>query len=131
MKRPSDILGLLAGAVMALSFLPHSLLGWPALRDQLAATGAGADLVAGVMIGWQFGGVAMLAFGLIVITTFVDRLRGERPPLLPVRSIALLYVLFGAWGLLVSGGSLFFLVFLLPGLLTGIAAHRPPAAATS
>ena len=122
MKRPTDYVGLVAGALIALSSIPHSALGWPAIRAQLLSAAVSPDLVTGLMAGWQFGGAAMLACGLLTVLLFRARLAGQQPPLSPAWCVGLMFAGFGGWALVVSGGSLFFLVFLVPGLLVTLAA---------
>lgn len=116
-------LGVVTGALMALSALPHSLLGWPALASGLAASHAPADLVRGLAIGWYFGTVAIVAFGAIAVATFVRRLRGRAASLVPARIVAVAYVAFGTWALSFSGFEPFFAIaFVLPGVLLAVAA---------
>jgi drug/metabolite transporter (DMT)-like permease len=113
------VLGIIAGVVFILSSGAHSFMGWPALRQQLADVGASAELQAGLQAGWQFGGAAMLAFGVIVLTTFLSRSE-PRPSRAPSSVIAVAYVLFGLWAL-VSTGNPFFLIFIIPGSLLAFA----------
>jgi hypothetical protein len=124
MKRARLILGIVAGVLLLASSVAHTWLGWESLAERLAATNVPPDLQAGLHIGWAFGGAAMVILGVIVIATFAGRLRGARPPLLPVAVIAVIYMAFGAWAISASGGDLFFLgVFVVPGALLGIAAN--------
>ena len=116
------VLGLVVGASQILSAAAHSLLGWPGLKQELAAAGVPSDLERGVEIGWHFGGVAMLAFGLVVIGVFARRLRGQAVSTLPAALIACAYLGFGAWALWRSDFEPFFLVFVVPGALLAIAA---------
>jgi hypothetical protein len=131
--RPRAILGIVTGALIALSALPHSLMGWPALAGGLAAAHAPADLVQGLAIGWYFGSVAIVAFGAIAVATFARRLRGRAVSLAPARIVAMSYAAFGAWALSFSGFEPFFaVVFLVPGVLLALASFgRDRAAATS
>jgi hypothetical protein len=124
MKRARLILGIVAGVMLLASSVAHTWLGWKSLAERLATTNVPPDLQAGLHIGWAFGGAAMVILGVIVIATFAARLRGARPPLLPVAVIAVVYMAFGAWAISASGGDLFFLgVFVVPGALLGIAAN--------
>ena len=124
MKRARLILGVIAGVMLLASSGAHSILGWKSLAEQLANTNVPSDLQTGLQIGWMFGGAAMVILGVIVIATFAGRLRGARPPLLPIAVIAVVYMAFGAWAIAASGGDLFFLgVFVVPGALLGIAAN--------
>ena len=115
------LLGQIVGVFLMLSSAAHSLLGWRQLQMQLNAAGVAPDLQTGLRIGWQFGGAAMLAFGFIVLTVFTARRRGTKAPLWAPQVISVLYVAFGGWALSVSRGDLFFLIFVIPGLLLAIA----------
>lgn len=120
MRQFQNVLGLLAGAILALSSAAHSVLGWKQMQSSLAATNAPADLVQGLRIGWLFGGVAILTFGCIALAVFSNRLRGRTAPLLPTALIALSYLWFGAWALVTSGNP-FFYIFIVPGAMLAIA----------
>ena len=124
MKRARLILGIIAGAMLLASSVAHTWLGWQSLAERLATANVPPDLQTGLHIGWAFGGAAMVILGVIVIATFLGRVRGAKPPLLPVWVIAVVYMAFGAWAISASGGDLFFLgVFVVPGALLGIAAN--------
>ena len=124
MKRARLILGVVAGLMLLASSVAHTWLGWKSLAERLARTNAPPDLVSGLHIGWAFGGACMVILGIIIIATFLGRLRGAKPPLLPIAVIAVVYMAFGAWSIAESGGDLFFLgVFVIPGALLGIAAN--------
>jgi hypothetical protein len=124
MKRARLILGVLAGVVLLASSVAHTWLGWKSIAERLAKTNIPPDLQAGLHLGWAFGGAAMVILAFIVLTTFVDRLRGGRAPLSHVIAIAVVYMAFGAWAIAESGGDLFFLgVFVVPGAMLGIAAN--------
>jgi hypothetical protein len=116
-SRPRIALGLLGGAAVIASSAAHSLLGWKALDSALDAVQAPPAVIRSLSIGWHFAGVAMLAFGVIVVRLFADRLRGRVVSLWPVRFIAVVYLAFGAWALAVSELDPFFMVFIGPGLV--------------
>ncbi|HUR80536.1 MAG TPA: hypothetical protein VM733_07205 [Thermoanaerobaculia bacterium] len=125
-SRGQAILGIAGGVALILSAAAHSLMGWPVMRTQLESTHAPADLIRGLGVGWHFGGVAMVAFGVIVLHLFAKCLRGERPSLMPVTIIAVAYIAFGAWALFISRFELFFLfVFVVPGLVLASASRLP------
>jgi hypothetical protein len=124
MTRARLILGIIAGVMLLASSVAHTFLGWKRLVERLARLHAPPDLVTGLHIGWAFGGAAMVVLAFVVLTTFVDRLRGGTAPLGYVIAIAVVYMAFGAWAIAASGGDLFFLgVFVVPGALLGIAAN--------
>jgi len=75
--KTKSIIGLVAGALLILSAGAHSILGWKAMSEQLAQTNAPPDLVQGLRMGWMFGGPVMLVFGILSITTFLKRFRGD------------------------------------------------------
>ena len=109
MQRFRSILGLIAGLFMILSSAAHSLLGWKLLRAALVETHAPEELVQTLGLGWHFGGVAMLAFGGLVLMLFSRRLRGVDVSLMPAIVIGVTYVVFGAGAFLFSGFDPFFL----------------------
>lgn len=117
MDRLRIVLGLLGGAIIAASSFLHALMGWPAMADQLARLQASPDLVRGLQVGWLFGSVAMLTFGLVAIAIFASRLRGRPVSLVPVVVIAVTYLAFGLWALVASGMNPFFLIFIVPALM--------------
>ena len=120
MGRAREVAGFVAGIMMVLSSAAHSLVGWPQMRTRLEAAQAPPDLVLGLSIGWHFGGVVMLTFGAMVVAAFFGRVRGRVVSLAPAFLIAVVYLAFGAWAVLVSGDP-FFLVFIVPGLLLAFA----------
>ena len=126
MTRLRAVLGIIAGAILILSSAAHSFLGWKQMRMALAKVQAPSDLVLGVAVGWHFAGVTMLAFGCIVISLFLRRLRGENVSSFPALVVALAYLGFGAWALKASHLNPFFFVFIVPGVLLAIAALPAP-----
>jgi hypothetical protein len=100
----------------------HSLLGWNGMSGELAKTTAPPDLVRGLGMGWHFAGIAMLAFGCIVLLTFNDLMRGRTASLRPAVIIAVAYLAFGTYTLALTGEPFFVVVFFLPGLLLLVAA---------
>lgn len=128
MARGRAVLGLIAGGMLILSSAAHSLLGWPALRGQLAAVPVPADLLLGLQIGWQFGGLAMLVFGIVVVALFAKRFRGENAATGTAAVVAAAYLAFGCWALVASRFEPFFLVFIVPGILLALAVSSPAPA---
>ena len=135
MDRLRSVLGIIGGAVIAVSSALHGLLGWPAMAGELARIQASPDLVGGLRVGWYFGSVAMLAFGLVAIVTFAARMRGQPASLAPVVIVAVAYLAFGLWALVASDMNPFFLIFIVPALMLLIAAwsrgDAAPAAGTA
>ena len=127
MNRLRCLAGLLAAAFLILSSAMHSILGWKQLNANLAAAKVSAELTLGLKAGWQFAGVAMLAFGIIAFTILLKVYRGENVSAFPVIIIGAAYVAFGAWALVASDWDLFFFMFLIPGvvLLLAIPSQRP------
>lgn len=124
MRQFQNLLGLLAGAILVLSSAAHSLLGWKQMQKSLAAVQAPADLVQGLEMGWLFGGVAILTFGVVALAVFANAFRGRTVSLLPTGIIALAYLAFGTWALLRTGDP-FFYIFIVPGALLGLASIPP------
>jgi hypothetical protein len=115
------VLGFVAGVMLLASSAAHSLLGWKGLSRELAKTTAPPDLVRGLGIGWHFAGIAMLAFGCIVLLTFNDLMRGRTASLRPALIIAVAYLAFGSYALAITREPFFLFTFLLPGLLLLVA----------
>lgn len=124
MARLRSIVGLIAAAILFFSAGAHSFLGWKSLQPRIEAFGAPADLVTGLRIGWQFGGAAMLVFGLIAAWVFLQRLRGAAVPVFPVVVIGVVYALYGVWAMSVTGDG-FFAIFIVPGVLLLLASLPP------
>lgn len=126
MSKSRRLIGIVIGVLIVLSAVAHSALGGATLRAALVAAGVPDDLLRGVLVGWHFGGAAMLAFGAIVLHTFARPAKAG-VSLVPVRIIATAYLLFGVAALVVSDFDPFFLVFIAPGAgLALVAFFRPP-----
>lgn len=109
--------GLIAALLMVANSYAHSVVGWPQLRAQLAQHNVPADLSHGLGVGWVFGGVCMLGFGLVVLWMFSQAWRAIAIALVPARIIAVTYLAFGIGAMILSGGDPFFAVFIVPALL--------------
>lgn len=120
MSRARNITGVIAAVIILLSSAAHSLMGWPAIRQKMVEGNVPADLTFGLQVGWQFGGVCMVVFAVILIALFMRRMRGEAVSTLPAVAIGIAYVAFGAWALM-AGKDPFFLIFIVPGVLLLIA----------
>jgi hypothetical protein len=119
---------MIAGGLMLLDAAAHGLAGWPGMRAELAKTNAGPELVEAVKVGWLFGSVALLAFGLVLLHLFRRRLQGEPAPTAPALVIGALVAGFGAWAFAESGLEPFYFVFMVPGALAVFAALGPSRA---
>jgi hypothetical protein len=118
---------MIAGTLMVLSAAAHGMLGWPAMRQALLQTGAGADLVGALGAGWHFGTASMAAFGAIVIVSASRLRRGDPSGAVFVKAVAACYVIFGTATFVVRGYNPHFLLF----VLTGVLAWLPVAALKS
>jgi uncharacterized membrane protein YhaH (DUF805 family) len=92
-------------------------MGGKAMASQMEAAHVPLDLSRGLLVGWHFGGVAMFAFGIIAVTVFAKRLRGESVSALPAVVIGLAYLGFGIWALAISGLNPFYIIFIVPALM--------------
>ncbi|MBI3789706.1 MAG: hypothetical protein HY275_02375 [Gemmatimonadetes bacterium] len=115
MSRLRSLVGFTAGGVMVASGLAHSVLGWPAV--QAALRNADAPAVAGLAVPWHFAGVAMVTLGALAVLCVLRAVRGEAALLMPVRVVAIAYLLFGAAGLVLIRPDPTFLLFLVPGAM--------------
>lgn len=129
MNKLRIVLGFVAGAILVASSGAHAFLGWPAIRKLLRDAHVPNDLLGGVMVVWQFGGVAMLTFGCIVLWLFTQLINGRSMSLRPALLIGLAYVAFGVWALALGGLNPFFMLFIIPGLLLVAAATLPSSRA--
>lgn len=122
-RKLRNFVGLFAGLMLVLSCGAHTIMGWDMMRSQLSKTNAGPELVKGLMVGWMFGGMAMLAMGAITVLIFGARIRGQAVSMEPVRVISVGYVVFALWVGLTYDFDPFFLMFLAPAVLVGIASR--------
>ena len=116
-----SVLGLLAGVILILSAGAHSILGWKAMNERLAQTNAPPDLVQGLQVGWMFGGPVMIVFGILCITTFLKRFRGQPASTFAPVLISIAYLAFSVWAAVFTGGDPFFVIFVIPAVLLAIA----------
>ncbi len=108
-------LGLDAGILLSLSSIVHSIAGEQDLRNQLEVAATSLELVRDVMLGWHFGGIAMLVFGVVVIHSFLGAWRGGAISLFAPRVIGMAYLIFGLVAIALVERNPFYLVFVLPG----------------
>jgi F0F1-type ATP synthase membrane subunit c/vacuolar-type H+-ATPase subunit K len=116
-------IGLMAGLMILGSSVGHSIAGWRALRGSLEQAKVPADLMMGLQIGWQFAGAAMLVFGILIVWTYLDALRGRAVSFRVPYLVSLMYLLFGMWSFRVASDLFFLIVFVLPGALLAVAAR--------
>ena len=122
MPRLPRALTLVAAVIIVLSSGAHSLLGWPGLRTQLAATNAPAALVDGLAMGWHFGGLMMLVIGVAILWLVRIARDGTVSVWLPLFVIGLAYELFAIGCAVLLGFDPFLFIFLIPGALLSCAA---------
>ena len=118
MNKVFSVIGLIAGLLMILSSVAHSFFGWQAIRMELVAAHVSGDLLLGVQLGWQFGGAAILTFGVIVVAIFWKSLQGRSTSTFPAAVIGLVYIGFGLWAFFVTSFDPFYMVFIIPGLMS-------------
>jgi hypothetical protein len=123
MDRVQSVAGLLTGLFIVLCSLLHTL-GWRSLERKLDAAQVPRNLQFEVAVIWHFGGAAILVFGLIMATLFCMRLRGRSVTMAPVVLVAAFYVTFGSYAVSVKSASPFLFVFLIPGVVSLLAATR-------
>jgi hypothetical protein len=88
-------------------------------------TGAPSDLLADLATGWYLGSVAMVAFAVIVLASWLEA-RGKRPAgRTAAPTIALAYFAFGLLVFLFRSFNRHFLIaFVIPGALLGVAVMK-------
>jgi hypothetical protein len=100
---------------LLLSSLAHAFLGWPAMRQALADAGAGEEIAGALAMGWLFGSMAMVVFGLVVLRTAT---RDADP--CAVRFIAVGYLVFGVAAWLARDLNPHFLLFIVIGAVLAV-----------
>jgi len=116
----ATIVGLFSGFVLVASAGAHAFLGWPQFKAVFEGAGLSAGMIAALSIGWYFGSVAMLAFGVIVLQQAVRRLRGQPIQPGPLWTISALYLLFGTAAYIARNFKPHFLIFVGTGVLVGL-----------
>ncbi len=117
MTRAKIVVGCIASALLFLSAGAHSILGGQAIRAELKSANVSNDLLNGIMMGWQFGGMAMLMLSAILGRLFIRRWKGAEVSAFPAMVVGVGYVAFGLWAMLGEGFQAFYLVFIVPGLM--------------
>ena len=110
------------GILLVASAGAHAFAGWPPQRDMLVQAGTDAELVAGLTLGWYFGSVAMLAFGVVVLRDawLLKRNPAHAPGAAAIIGVG--YLAFGMRALFYRGFNPHFLGFVAIGLVIGIPA---------
>jgi len=83
---------------------------------------ASRNLVAALSAGWHFGSLAMLAFGLIVLSAGIAAWRGGPVPSGPLWIVAAACIAFGAGAFFLIGHNVHFAGFAGIGVLVAIGA---------
>lgn len=114
--------GIAASLFLIVSSAAHGMLGWPAMMRELAKTDTPPELTRGLEVGWLFGSVCMVTFGVLLTRLFARRWRRLHEDPAPVYIIALGYLAFGLWALQKTDFDPFYAVFIVPALLLLFAA---------
>jgi hypothetical protein len=117
MRRASSLVLLVTGILLVFSGAAHALLGWPALRAELAQAQVPGDVSTAVAAGWLYGSGAMLTFGVLVLSIWWAGRRGRSDAARYVAPIALLYLVFGTAAFLSTRDPHFIGFIVLGGLL--------------
>ena len=96
--------------------LPHALLGWPAMAQQLLASSVSPDIVAGLAVGWYFGSVAMVALGAVVLAA-ASHVASQTWAYRSAWFVGLAYIVFGLGAIVLRSGRPQFLSFVALGAL--------------
>ncbi len=123
MPRNRIVVGFIASALLLLNAMVHSIVGAPAMLQELRALKVRQDLEQSLLAAWQLGGVLMLLAGLVCGHAFLRAWRGDTQQVFTPRVIGVGYVLFGLWAMLGAAMEPFYLVFVVPGLLLVFAAR--------
>jgi hypothetical protein len=86
---------LVTGTLLVFSGAAHALLGWPALRTELAQARVPGEVATGVAAGWLNGSGVMLTFGVLVLAIWWAGRRGRSEAARYAAPIALFYRAFG------------------------------------
>lgn len=115
-RRGSELLLSTTGVLMVVSGFAHALAGWPELQSELAGR-VDPDGLEVAAIGWHFGSVAMVTFGLLGLLSVARLRRGEVGARWTPVLVGAAYVLFAVGAFAYRGLRVHFLGFLILGLL--------------
>ncbi len=113
-------LGFGTGILLVLSSGAHAFLGWPQFAPALESAGLDADFIAALAVGWYFGSMAMLVFGLIVLLAAGTAGKRKYVPADVCWIIAAGYLLFGSAAYLARDFNPHFLLFVTTGIFVGV-----------
>ena len=122
MSRARLVLVLMSGILFLLSSVAHSVMGWPNLAMQLDLAGAPDELVRGLAVGWNFGGVMMALIGLLAVKAARDAHRSRPVDRTSLVILGLTYAMFGVGAAPFLQSAVFAAVFVVPGALLAIGA---------
>ena len=117
MRKTRLVIGVIAGLLMSLGGVAHSLMGWKQVRHILAQSTAPADFSDGLAVPWHFAGLVMVMSGVIVVAFFVSALRGQPDSRFAVLVIGATWLLFAIWGAIFVKPDPFFAIFAVPGIM--------------
>lgn len=129
--RIRTVMAFIGGTLLVLSSAAHAFLGWPAVSAELKQVSADHDLNMTVAIGWIFGSVAMLTYGLIVLRLALRLLRGKQTDSGAVLIVGVSYAAFGLGAFLWTSFDPHFIGFVVIGLIVAVAALWPVKAILS
>ena len=124
MSKARNIIGVITGVILILSSGAHSFLGWRSLREELEGSGAAPDLVMKLGIGWNFAGFSIFVFGVLLLLTFIPRVRGMYRELTTARVIGYSYAIAVGAAYTASKSIFFINIFLVPGVLILLASSE-------
>jgi len=112
-------IGVGTGILLVLSSGAHAFLGWPQFAPALETAGLDAEFIAALAVGWYYGSMAMLVFGLIVLRAAGTVGKNRFAPADVCWIIAAGYLLFGSAAYLARDFNPHFLLFVATGILLG------------
>ncbi len=123
MRRASLWMLLAAGLFLLFCGVAHVAVGWRAIRGALQTAGVAHDLVSSIGFGWIYGGAAMFAFGVIVLSVWWWGRTGRFEATRVTSAVSALYLGFGGWAYVTSGLDAFFIGFIVIGVLLAVGSY--------